>query len=446
MTRHEFTSNDLRRGIADRDVNSLFTSAGVDTVYLGIFDASGTLRQKRLSPAGAARAFEDGWAFIDAIQWWGPDDQMWQPRGSGTHPATVDIDTQRPHPFEADALVFLAEFLSPLAELSARHQLERMESWAASMGLTTKVGWEFECIVLEQSSPLHPTMTSNFCWSAQTMAEQTEMLGHLVGTLNAGAIPIDHVCAELGPGCLELATMAETAVRSADAAALAKLYTKAFFSQRDEVATFMAQLGSGFPGLGGHPSLSLHSSTDGSPVLSDGANGLSKSGHAAIAGVVTLLPHLLAMTAPFPNSYRRFGPGNWAPGTATWGLGNYSCALRVITDTPATTRLELRIPGADVNPHMGLAMFLGAALWGIERGLEPPPPVVAPDDGRKDSVGLPLPRDLTEAVERLVKSDDAISLFGSPFIEHYAASRMAEVEACHRFVSDQERARYIGYV
>jgi glutamine synthetase len=446
MTEHALDQELLQEAIADRSVEALLVQSGVKAVHLGIFDASGTLRAKRLSPEGAARALEDGWAFIDAIQWWGPDDQLWQQRGSGTQPALVEIDTQRSHPFDADALLFFAEFIAPLAELSPRHQLQRMEMWADSMGLSALVGWEFECIVLEQAIDLTPMMTPNFCWSARTLAEEGEVLGRLVDTLDAGGVPIDHVCAELGPGCLELATKAESAVRSADAAALAKLYTKAFFSQRGQEATFMAQLGTGFPGLGGHPSLSLRSSADGAPVFSDGSGDLSKSGHAAIAGVLALLPHLLAMAAPYPNSYRRFGPGNWAPGTATWGIGNYSCALRVVTDTPGTTRLELRIPGADVNPHMGLAMFLGSALWGMERGLEPPPPIVAPDDGRNDSAGLLLPRDLTEAVERLTKSDDAQALFGTAFIEHYAASRMAEVQACHRFVSNQERDRYLGYV
>jgi len=82
---------------------------------------------------------------------------------------------------------------------------------------------------------------------------------------------VDHVCAELGPGCLEIATAPEDPVRSADSAALAKLYTKASFAGSGRKATFMAQLGSGFPGLGGHPSLSLHSPVDGAPLLCDEA-------------------------------------------------------------------------------------------------------------------------------------------------------------------------------
>ena len=162
-------------------------------------------------------------------------------------------------------------------------------------------------------------MEANHCWSALTPAMEDEALGRLVDTLAAGAVPVDHVCAELGPGCLEIATAPEDPVRSADSAALAKLYTKASFAGSGRRATFMAQLGSGFPGLGGHPSLSLHSPVDGMPLLCDEAGLLSKTGAQAVAGVVALLPELMAMAAPYPNSYRRFGPGNWAPTTATWG-------------------------------------------------------------------------------------------------------------------------------
>jgi glutamine synthetase len=37
-------------------------------------------------------------------------------------------------------------------------------------------------------------------------------------------------------------------------------------------------------------------------------------------------------------------------------------------------------------------------------------------------------------------------LFGAAFVEHFVASRRAEVAACHRFVSAQERARYLDSV
>jgi glutamine synthetase len=386
-------------------------------VHLALIDASGTVREKRLGPAATTRAFNHGWRFIDAIEWWDSADRTWRSGGSVDAGATVDRASGRQYPFEPDAAFFFADFNGPLAELSPRVQLQRMVARAEACGLLAEVGWEFELIVLDHAdldappdarglASLQPAMVSNRCWSALTPAVQSETLADLCAILDAGDVPVDHVCAELGPGCLELATEHRPALRSADDAALAKVFTKAFYARRGQTATFMAQLAEGFPGLGGHPSLSLRSAADGRPLVEDGDGDLSAVARAAVAGVVTLLPELLVMAAPVPNSYRRFGPGNWAPSTATWGPGNYSCALRVVHDG-TDSRLELRIPGADTSPHLCLAMFLGAALWGVEHDLEPPAPVIAPDDGRSTAGAAVLPRNLLEAAERLAASTSA---------------------------------------
>ena len=149
---------------------------------------------------------------------------------------------------------------------------------AAACGLVAEVGWEFELIVLEHTSSTSatvgraptacmPAMGDNRCWSALTPAvESRGHRGTVRDALAAGDVPVDHCCAELGPGCLELATEHRPALRSADDAALAKLFTKAFFARRGQTATFMAQLAEEFPGLGGHPSLSLRSVADGRPL------------------------------------------------------------------------------------------------------------------------------------------------------------------------------------
>jgi glutamine synthetase len=185
---------------------------------------------------------------------------------------------------------------------------------------------------------------------------------------------------------------------------------------------------------------------DRAPVLCDEPLALSKVGASALAGIVALLPEFLALAAPYPNSYRRFGPGNWAPTTATWGYDNYSCAVRVVADDPATARLELRIPGADVSPHHCLALLLGAATWGIEEHFDLPGPVEGSDDGRERAGPVRLPRNLEEAAERFSSSAVARDLFGSGFVDHFVAGRQVEAAACHRLVSDEERSRYLAQV
>ena len=91
-------------------------------------------------------------------------------------------------------------------------------------------------------------------------------------------------------------------------------------------------------------------------------------------------------------------------------------------------------------------MFLGAALWGIEERLELPAPVIAPADGRRAPGGSSLPRDLVEAAERFSAERDGPPTVRGAFVEHSAAARRAEAAACHRFVSSDERNRYVDYV
>ncbi len=54
-------SAEVRAAIAECRVEEYLTANGVDAVHMGIFDASGMLREKRLSPSSAARAMERGW-------------------------------------------------------------------------------------------------------------------------------------------------------------------------------------------------------------------------------------------------------------------------------------------------------------------------------------------------------------------------------------------------
>ena len=140
----------VHQAVRDRTVAHWLQESGLGVVHLGIFDASGVLRSKRLELEAARRAFEEGWSFIDAIQWWGPDDAVWRPAGAGSQPAEIDVASGRPYPFAADAAVFLAEFASPLRELSPRHQLQRMVAIADTAGLGVRAAWEFECIVLDR--------------------------------------------------------------------------------------------------------------------------------------------------------------------------------------------------------------------------------------------------------------------------------------------------------
>ena len=221
-----------------------------------------------------------------------------------------------------------------------------------------------------------------------------------------------------------------TAGRSADAAALAKLYTKAFFAGGARQATFMAQLGEASPASAVTRAYPCVRSPTAGPL--DAARCVTAAVRAAVAGVIRCSPSSSSWRAR-PNSYRRFGPGNWAPVHRHVGTGNYSC--RCGSSRRSRSAARAAGPRRRREPHQCLAMFLGAAV-GHRARLEPPPPVIAPPTGSGRESGA-LPRDLVEAAERFGASrarDCSARL-------RRALRRLpaGQGRACRRFVSVQEQ-------
>lgn len=428
-------------------------SEATDYVHVGIFDFTGAFREKRLSKAGYDRAVTQGWRFIDALPFWTFDESCFAEKGFVDEAVEIDSESLRPYPFEPSSALAVADYAGPSAAISPRASLERVASKAQRLGFTAHAGFEFETIFLNEDgdslrlgewSSLVPALPHNRCWSGVAPAADAPFLADVHQNLANAGIPIDHHCMELGPGCVEYCLAHETIVKASDSASLFKTFTKALARRSGLTASFMAQLDESYPGLGGHISISL-SSSSGQPAFFDesDAHRLSATGRNFLGGILKLIPELMAMFAPSVNSYRRLRPGNWAPRAPNWGIGNYSCGVRVVTHSPEDTRFEFRLPGADVNPHVVAAMILAAGLWGVETSADPGPPVVG--NGRLEVVDAEqqLPTSLEEAARRFARSSVAPELFGQAFVDHYAAWCKAEAAAFHAHVSAFERARYL---
>ena len=325
------------------------------------------------------------------------------------------------------------------------------------MGFAVRAGLEFEFIVLEESAEslrekgfedLRLFAADNRCWSGMTAATNADFVADLEDMARVLGVPLHRLGMELGPGCFEATLAARAPVAAADDAALFKVFAKAFCRTQDLTASFMAQLSTEFPGLSGHVHLSLADRTSGAPLFHDAEDpeGMSAAMRHFVGGLITLLPEGLALCSHTVNAYRRMVPGNWAPRTPTWGLGNYTTSVRAVTAVPEESRIEFRVPAADTNPYLAMALCLGAGLWGIERAIEPPEPISGDGRGLVPEGLQALPRSLSEASHRLVASEAARQCFSDAFIDHFVRSRQQEVEAMERHVSAFERARYIEVV
>jgi glutamine synthetase len=181
---------------------------------------------------------------------------------------------------------------------------------------------------------------------------------------------------------------------------------------------------------------------DGRPAFVDADGELSTVAGNAIAGFLGTMREFTAFYAPFVNSYRRFQMEySWAGDTVAWGLDNRSCGLRALHTTPGSTRIEARVPGADINPYIAIAAALAGVGHGVEHGLEPPERVDGDAYARTDVARVP--KDLYAAVALLDESEIARDWLGEEFVSFYAETRFWEAEQHRLAVTPWELGRYL---
>ena len=437
-----------------------FEDNHIRRVKLGAFDIDATLRGKYISVEKFWPAAESGLGFCDVIFGWDIGDVLYDNvKFTGWHTGypdahcRIDLSSFRVVPWEPGTAFFLLDFCeadgSPLA-IAPRQVFQRVLERAAERGYTANFSAEYEFFVFRETpqslrdkhfdglTPLSPGM---FGYSVLRASANADLVLEILENLAAFDVPVEGFHTETGPGVYEAAIAVEPGLRAADLAALFKTAVKEIGARHNVIPTFMAKWNSALPGSSGHLHQSLSHATD-HENLFYGDGGMSDAMRQYVAGLVTNMRELAAVFCPTINSYKRTVPGAWAPVNATWGVDNRTTAVRAIPGRRKSTRVELRLTGADINPYLAMAASLAAGLDGIERKLELPPPAVNAYSGDAP----PLPRTLAEATRLFRESRVAREWLGEEFVDHYARTREWEVRQYEKAVTDWELARYFESV
>lgn len=430
---------------------------GARRVKLGVTDIDGILRGKYVSIEKFAGAVKSGLSFCDVIFGWDSSDVLYDNvKFTGWHTgypdtqARIDCDTLRFIPWEPGTAFFLMDLWDrngdPLP-ISPRHVLQRVLDRARSRGYEARLAAEYEFWFFKETpqsarekafrnlTPLSPGM---FGYSVLRASQNSALVLDLIDQLTAFNIPIEGFHTETGPGVYEAAIEVDHGLNAADKAALFKTAVKEIAARHTAIPTFMAKWNAGLPGSSGHIHQSLVSVSDGRNVFYEGGRPTDRMRHYT-GGLACHLPELMAMIAPTINSYKRTVPGTWAPVNATWGNDNRTTAIRAIPGSAKSTRIELRLSGADMNPYLAMAASVAAGIDGVERKIEPRP---ATTNAYSETDAPMLPRDLAEATSRFRASAFARDWFGQEFVEHFASTREWEVRQYQHAVTDWELARY----
>nr|WP_317985209.1 hypothetical protein [Micromonospora craniellae] len=242
---------------------------------------------------------------------------------------------------------------------------------------------------------------------------------------------------ECNQGQHEIAFRYDEAVRCADHHVIYKNGAKEIAAQEDMSITFMAKPNAR-EGTSCHIHFSLRDASGGSAMLGDGPGHLSVTGQRVLAGLLATMREFSLLFAPNINSYKRYQPDSFAPTALRWGTDNRTCALRVVGHGQGT-RVENRVPGADVNPYLAIAALVVGAVHGIEGELELGEECTgnAYDDGAAERV----PGTLRDALTLWESSAVARAAFGDDVVAHYTNMARVELAAFDAAVTDWELAR-----
>jgi glutamine synthetase len=202
-------------------------------------------------------------------------------------------------------------------------------------------------------------------------------------------------------------------------------------------ASFMAKPSEKDIGSSCHIHSSLRDADRGGNAFVDGEEETDVFSH-YLGGLRYHARELALFIAPAINSYKRYAAESWAPTSISWGRDNRTCGFRIVGHGQST-RVECRIPGADVNPYLGIAAMLAAGLDGIENGTDPGPELIG--NAYEAGEAEPFPSSLREALELWEASDFAKQTFGEAVHAHYLNYGRYEQKEFDQVVTGYERRR-----
>jgi len=424
----------------------------VDEVECIVADLAGIARGKAMPGAKFARQsrfYLPNSIFFQTItgDWADP------PEGGFTEPdmvLTPDFDTALPAPWTADwTLQVIHDIADPSGEpvsFAPRNVLKHVVAQYAARGWTPIVAPEMEFyLVAPNTDParaIEPPMgrsgrraAARQAYSMSAVDEYGPVIDDIYDFAEAMGLEIDGILQEGGAGQIELNLRHGDPVRLADEMFHFKRMIRETALRHDCYATFMAKPIEGEPGSAMHIHHSVADTATGRNIFAARDGTETPDFLHFIGGMQQNLPAVVALLAPYVNSYRRYVPDHAAPINLEWGRDNRTTGLRVPISEPRARRVENRLPGMDCNPYLGIAASLACGLAGLVDGTAPR----APCTGEAREADGAVPRGLGDALALLADSSVVQSILGPTFCDVYSRVKTLEYNEFLQVISPWER-------
>jgi glutamine synthetase len=332
-----------------------------------------------------------------------------------------------------------------------RTTLKKVIAMAAGRGWVMNAGPEAEFFLFQTKNGQPTTEThdkaSYFDLTPVDMGEDVRR--EIVLALQTMGFQVEAAHHEVAPGQHEIDFRYDDVLTTADSISTFRFVVKNVARRNGVHATFMPKPIYGINGSGMHTHQSLFA--NGRNVFYDehGKWQLSDLCLNYIGGILKHAKGFCAITNPLVNSYKRLVPGYEAPTNIAWSERNRSPLVRVPAARGVATRIELRMPDPSCNPYLALAVMLRAGLDGIDKQIDPGPPInkniykMSHRERRHYRIDE-LPGNLSEALDELEKNALVLETLGDHIVTHFVEAKRNEWFEYIKHVSPWEVDRYLG--
>ncbi len=442
--------------------NWLRKNPHVRSVRVAAADLNGQPRGKRIPTRFADRALEDGTRFpfsVLNLDIWGEDiDNSPLVLESGDKDGVLK-PTERgfmPMPWLESPTALLPIWMyhddgRPFAG-DPRHALNAVLQRFKARGLTPVCAVELEFFLIDDSGrklqvPPSPRTgkrrQAGDILSMRALDQFDNFFTDLYDACEEMDIPADTAISEAGLGQFEINLMhCDDALRAADDAWLFKMVVKGLARRHGFAASFMAKPYPDYPGSGLHTHFSVLDEEGNNVFDNGGPEGTDLLRH-GVAGCLAAMAGSALIFAPHANSFDRMVPGNHAPTGVSWAYENRTSSIRIPSGNPKSRRIEHRVSGGDVNPYLMLAAVLGAAINGIEDGLEPPAPIT----GNAYNAGLAqIPTDWETAIDMFENDPEVARIFAPELIRNFVLTKRQEMQYMAELTPEERVEIYLDTV
>jgi len=436
-------------------------SGHIDTVLACLVDMQGRLMGKRFH----AQYFVDtAWQETHSCNYLlatdmemetveGYQSTSWE-AGYGDYVMKPDLSTLRRIPWLEGTALVICDVLDHHTHQGVPHSpraiLKKQVARLEAMGMKAFMASELEFFLFDDSyesaqekrySGLKTASAYNEDYHIFQTTKEEEVMRAIRNGLQGAGIPVENSKGEACSGQEEINVQYTDALTMADRHAIIKNGCKEIAWSKGRALTFMAKWSYANAGNSSHVHQSLWSA-DGENSLfydPDSQYGMSEIMRHYMAGLLSHASEITCFLAPYINSYKRFAEGTFAPTKAIWSLDNRTAGYRLCGESSKSVRVECRVGGGDLNPHLAFAALLAAGIDGIENKLE------LEEEFRGNAYSADsvreIPKTLRDATIALDESTMLRSAFGDEVIDHYVHAARYEQFEYDRRVTDWEVAR-----